>query len=294
MHPGMRKGRAAAVPIFLGSLLLWVTLCTPAEVGTEVKITALGNGGFLIEAGGREVIVDGLYRGLRGYVAPTEEQRRARERAAPPFDEIDLVLATHHHGDHFDAEVVARHLAANPRGVLISTPTAVDLVGGNREDLPGFSDRLRPVYPREGESIHLEVGDIDVEVLNLHHGRGRKPPVENLGFLVRMGGVSFLHMGDTEATAEELGELDLRQRHIDIAFVPYWHLEERQTARSFLEAIGAAKVVAMHIPAPDAPPSYLAPGKDLEDLIRRIEVSAPEVVIFPRAMDTRRFVAGGP
>jgi L-ascorbate metabolism protein UlaG (beta-lactamase superfamily) len=284
----------------LKSIQICVTVLVALTVGlagagdstSDLRITSLGNEGFLVEAEGRVVIVDALYVGLPGYVAPTEEQRSARERAAPPFDTVDLVLATHHHGDHFDAEVVARHLRANPRGVLITTPTAVDLIRESGEDSSEISDRLRPANPREGESIHLEAADIDVEVLNLHHGRRRKPPVENLGFLVRVGDVSFLHMGDTEATAEEIGSLDLRDKHIDLAFVPFWHLEERQTARSYLDAIGAAKVVAMHIPAANAPPSYLAPGNDLEDLIRRIEDAAPGVVILPQVMDTRVFEAG--
>ena len=176
--------------------------------------------------------------------------------------------------------------------MLITTPTAVDLIRREGADFGETSERLRRVYPKEGESIHLEVADIDVEVLNLHHGRQRDPLVENLGFVVRMGGFSFLHMGDTEATPEEIGSLDLGARNIDIAFVPFWLLEERQNARSYLEAIGAATVVAMHIPASDAPPSYLAPGKDLEDLIRLLEDITPGVVILPQVMDTRVFNSG--
>jgi len=258
----------------------------------ELHITSLGNEGFLIEAGEATVVVDGLYRGLRGYAAPSDEQRGKLERAEPPFNDVDLVLATHHHPDHFDAEVVARHLDANLGAVLVTTPTAVDLMRRNGGEVSKMTDRLRATYPGEGESIHLEVADIDIEVLNLHHGRGRKPPVENLGFFVRMGGVSFLHIGDTDATAEELGALDLPQKHIDVAFVPYWYLLERQTARSYLEAIGATTIVAMHIPASDAPPSYLAPGKDLQDLIRRIEKAAPGVMILPQVMNSRVIEVG--
>ena len=280
----------------LNSIRICVTVLVAMTVGfalagdsaLDLRFTALGNEGFLIEAGGRVVMIDALFVGLPGYVAPTEEQRRARESAAPPFDEVDLVLATHHHGDHFDAEVVARHLHANPQAVLITTPTAVDLLREKSGEFSEIVNRVRPVYPLEGETVHHEVADIDVEILNLHHGRRRDPQVENLGFIVRVGGFSFLHMGDTEATAEEIGSLDLGERHLDLALVPFWLLEDPQVARSYLEAIGAATVVAMHIPAPDAPPSYLAPGKDLDDLIRRIEIAAPGVVILPEVMNSHR------
>jgi L-ascorbate metabolism protein UlaG (beta-lactamase superfamily) len=262
------------------------------DATTDLRITALGNEGFLVEAGGRVVIVDGLYVGLPGYLAPTEEQRAARERAMPPFDAVDLVLATHHHPDHFDADVVARHLKANPRAILITTPNAVDLISGNGNEREEIADRLRGVNPQEGESVHLEVENIEVEVLNLHHGSYRKPPVTNLGFVVRVGGVSFLHMGDTEATAEEIKTLNLNERHIDLAFVPYWHLLERHSAQSYLEAIGAGTVVAMHIPTDDAPLSYLDPASDLQELIRLIEDAVPGVVIPKQVMDTLVFSAG--
>ena len=36
------------------------------------------------------------------------------------------MLASHHHGDHFDAEAVARHLASNPGARFVSTRQAVD------------------------------------------------------------------------------------------------------------------------------------------------------------------------
>lgn len=120
----------------------------------------------------------------------------------------------------------------------------------------------------------------------------------NEGFLIEAEGrvvmIDALYVGlpGYVAPTEEIGSIDLRDRNIDVAFVPFWLLEERQNARSYLEPIGAAAVVAMHIPASDAPPSYLAPGKDLEDLIRLLEDITPGVVILPEVMDTRVFTSG--
>jgi len=256
-----------------------------------LQITALGNEGFLVETGSSTVIVDGLYSGLEGYVAPTEEQRGRRERAEPPFDEIDLVLATHHHPDHFDARVVGEFLNANRHAVFLSTPMAVDLLRGEREEFRNIPERVRAVYPAEGESEHLEIGDIQVEILNLHHGRKRSLPVENVGFVVEMNGVSFLHIGDTLATADELAALKLSDRGIDIAFVPYWHLLDSKSAGNYLEVIGATTVVAMHLPAADAPPSHLDPAQDLDGLIRIVEEALPGVIVPTDVMEVTQILA---
>ena len=274
------------------AVLLCVVFSCSGDAPPELQINALGNEGFLVQAGSSTIIVDGLYRGLPGYVAPTEEQRRASEMAEPPFDTVDLVLVTHDHPDHFDAGVVAGHLEANPRAVLITTPMAVDLLreeGGRFRSIP---DRVHEVYPAEGESEYLEVGEIEIEVLNLHHGRDRSLPVENLGFVVETNGMSFLHIGDTLATPEELAALGLAQKRIDLAFVPYWHLLDAKTASDYLEAIGATTFVAMHIPAADAPPSYLDPASNLEELIQFVERAAPGVLVFTDVMEDRKIRTG--
>lgn len=274
------------------AVLLCVVFSRSGNAPPELQITALGNEGFLVRAGSSTVIVDGLYRGLPGYVAPTGEQRRAREMAEPPFDTVDLVLVTHDHPDHFDAGVVAGHLEANPRAVLIATPMAVDLLREEGERFRSISERVREVYPAEGESEYIEVGDIDIEILNLHHGRNRSLPVENLGFVVEMNGVSFLHIGDTLVTPEELSGLDLSQKGIDLAFVPYWHLLDAKTAGDYVDVIGATTFVAMHVPAADAPPSYLDPASNLEGLIQMVEGAAPEVLVLSDVMEERKIRTG--
>lgn len=266
-------------------------LCDPACAARErhdfVHITALGNEGFLIEAGEVVILVDGLYRGLEGYVVPTEVQRRTREKAEPPFDEVDLVLATHRHPDHFDAEVVGKHLVANPGAALITTPMAVDLLQADAGRFSAISPRVWAVYPEEGELELLDFTGFRVEVVNLHHGRNRAFPVENLGFVVHLNGVTLLHIGDTLADATELASLGLAKRGIDTAFVPYWHLLDAPGAREYLEAIRATTVVAMHLPAEDAPPAYFEPASDLESLTAMVEAAVPGVLVFAQVMEER-------
>jgi glyoxylase-like metal-dependent hydrolase (beta-lactamase superfamily II) len=50
--------------------------------------------------------------------------------ARAPFDNVDLILATHYHGDHFHPRPVAAHLAANPRATLATSAQVIDSLRG--------------------------------------------------------------------------------------------------------------------------------------------------------------------
>ena len=97
----------------------------------------------------------------------------------------------------------------------------------------------------------------------------------------------------TLATADELAALELSDRGIDIAFVPYWHLLDSKSAGDYLEVIDATTVVAMHLPAADTPPSYLDPESNLEDLILLVEETVPGVLVLTGVKEKRQIRTGG-
>ena len=49
----------------------------------------------------------------------------------------------------------------------------------------------------------------------------------------------------------------------------------------------------MHLPAVDAPPSYLDPAEDLDGLIRLIREVAPGVLVLTGVMEERKIRTGG-
>ena len=58
-------------------------------------------------------------------VSDTVDPELKQQSVARRFAGVDLILASHFHGDHFDAASVARHLRANPEAVFLSTNQAV-------------------------------------------------------------------------------------------------------------------------------------------------------------------------
>jgi len=249
-----------------------------------LSVTYIGNEGFMIASGDVKVLVDALYRdGVPGYVVIPEERRQLLEKAQPPFDGVTLILATHYHADHFDPGAVLEHLRASPKTVFLSTPQAVDLM----RELPDFDTvrgRVRPEHPKEGERVRSERPGLVLEVLNLHHGRER--PVENLGFIIEMGGVKILHVGDTEATLKDFQANQIREEEVDIAFLPYWYLGAGNE-KAIEEAIAPGRIVATHLPPPSDPQGLLQTQGGFEKLATGIEGRFPGAVVFRQEMEKR-------
>lgn len=253
-------------------LLLALLLVLPCTVAIEA--TYLGNEGLLLEDGESSILIDALQGpGLSGYVAANEGLREKMETARPPFDAVDWVLFTHHHPDHFNVEAVARFIGANPTAKVISTKPVAERLS----HLSALKDRLIVADAEIGKPFELKQGGVTIRAFAMHHGK-RMANVPNLGFVVTQGETTWLHAGDTAMSAEEFERAGLPDG-IDIFFAPYWHLLDEETPRK-LAAVGAERVVPIHIPAADAGPRYFQPLTGLDALREQLEQAAPGVELF--------------
>lgn len=251
----------------------------------SVRITYVGNEGFLIEADGRKVLIDALYRtGVAGYVVHTPTLRRSLEKALPPFDGSDVVLETHYHADHFDPNAVGSHLVNNRSARLVSTAQVVAQLEDTFPAWRHIAPRVDVAQPQEGDMTVFDFDGVIVTVLNLHHGRDR--PVENLGFVIEMGDWKFLHIGDAEVAPEEFTALGLSEMDLDVFFVPYWFLAYSEWDNRIEPAVGSPKLVAMHVPPVDDPKGYLSELGGFDGLVRKIHSKYTTAIVFAEPMES--------
>ena len=178
----------------------------------------LGQAGFLVQAGGRTLLVDPylsdfLVRKYRGKFFP--HVRMMPSPLAPSRARgIDLVLCTHRHSDHMDPETLPEVAALNPACTFL-VPRSVRWraleIGLPEERVLGIADgeRIAPVDGVEVEAVHAA-----------HEQRVRNDKGEDefLGYVIRAGGVCLYHSGDSvlhEGLVERLAGL-----HLDAALLP--------------------------------------------------------------------------
>jgi len=260
----------------------------PAAGTPPISVIYTGNEGFLISVESRKILLDALYQeGVSGYVFPSKEQREKMESGQTPFDGVNLALATHYHADHFHPQAVGTFLEKNPTAVFISTDQARQALSTAFPGYEGVKDRVRGLTPAEGGVAQEKVEDLDIQIFNLHHGRRRA--VENIGFLIRAGGRTIFHMGDTEATATDLSPFGLANKKIDLAFVPFWYLLTDGWQRAIRKQVAPERIVVMHLPAPDADDKYINSLGGWEKVAADIKTAFPNATIFREQMDSARF-----
>ena len=84
--------------------------------------------------------------GIAPYATSSAAERASLEGARAPYADVDAILITHWHEDHFSPNAVAAHLSSNPRAILVSS---TEVVGRVRAVAPGLAaSRLRAVLRR--------------------------------------------------------------------------------------------------------------------------------------------------
>ncbi|GGX87554.1 MBL fold metallo-hydrolase [Streptomyces minutiscleroticus] len=230
----------------------------PADGTAEILF--IGNATLLIRYGGLTLLTDPnfLHRGQFAHLGYGLVSRRLTEPALDaadlPHADLDAVVLSHLHGDHFD-RVARRHL---DRGLpFVTTPHA-------SRTLQGLFGYRRAMGLRTWESHTLRRGDSTVRITSLpgRHALGPVgallPPV--MGSLLEFGDRSgevrlVLYLTGDTLYHDELGEIARRYPDIHLAVL---HLGgttlpgglmvtmDAGQGNDLLEAIGPRRVLPVH------------------------------------------------
>ncbi len=232
-----------------------------------VTVTYVGNSGFMITAGDVKILIDAMFEGFgsNSYTLPADEVNLL-VNALPPFDGIDLILATHDHGDHFSASMICQHLKNDPGAQFVSTAAAATAV--RAAGCPAVGITLA-----QGQHTERIVNGIDVEAMFLSHG---DLVYENLGYLITTGGRRFFHTGDIDdylVTQDYLMSLGVPDKKIDVAFIPHFFM--RAASSPIVDGTAARYYVPTHY-------AFTTPPMSTSLVLRYY----PDAVVFDHERET--------
>jgi L-ascorbate metabolism protein UlaG (beta-lactamase superfamily) len=211
-----------------------------------VELTYIGCEGVLVRSASGAFMIDALFGAeAAGYHTPASPAYADVRAARPPFDRVDVVLATHFHQDHFDAEVVAGYLRASDGTRFLSTPQAVERLVAHAPDL---ASRAVAVEAAEGVRLARDFGRVRVEAFGLSHGKVNFGDVQHLGLVVTVDGCSVVHLGDgiiDEKTLRRAGLL--ASPPLDVGVLPFWFLTYPFGKRLVARAFRPRAVFACHV-----------------------------------------------
>jgi L-ascorbate metabolism protein UlaG (beta-lactamase superfamily) len=147
-----------------------------------MRVTHLGHACLLVETGDRRILID------PGNFSSFGDQR-----------DLDAILVTHNHPDHFDPEPVAKLVAANPSATVHTDPLTAEKLR---------AEGLSAIPTKQGEDF--AVGDVTVSPVGELHAFNYEamPRIPNVGLVLRVDGEPTLfHPGD--AYDAEPGPVDV-------------------------------------------------------------------------------------
>jgi L-ascorbate metabolism protein UlaG (beta-lactamase superfamily) len=264
-----------------------------AAAGPPATITYIANEGFLIEVGSRKILIDAVFddRSIAYTHVPDDETLSLMQASKAPFDDIDLMLVTHFHRDHFSAAPVLEHFRGNPSGVLIGPAQVVDALRASEPEFADSGITAREIDLDLFESADLEVEGIRVRAIRLRHSAymetneetgeqfNRHEGVENLVYLVEVDGLTMLHVGDAllSQNLELFEEGGFQKKKIDIVFLEYFDWSD-ETKAVLDEWMTPDHVVFMHLPQD--------PGK-IRQIEARLLQTFPKAVVFVTPMEAK-------
>jgi len=177
--------------------------------GGDLEITFIGHGTLMFSFDGKVIHVDPWSR-LVDY---------------SKLSKADIILLTHHHGDHLDAAAV-KQLRSESTVVVLTELCAGTVKGGvvmkngDKQTVMGIDVRAVPAYNLVHKRDNGEV----------YHPKG-----EGNGYVLTFGDTRVYIAGDTENTSEMKA-----LKNIDYAFLPM-NLPYTMTPEMVADAVGAFK-----------------------------------------------------
>lgn len=224
----------------------------PMENMTHQKITYICNAGVMVELDDHKILIDGLCNSaLPLYKNPPAEIREQIISGMAPFNNIEVLLFTHHHSDHFDPVSTAFFLKQNQNALVISSP---EVIARLNCQIPNTENgRLIAQDLPLGDSGDFQIKGLKIQALAMRHDGKEYHDVLNLAYLIEAADKRILHVGDAKPIAENFFTenyltLNLTAENIDLLLAPFPYVG-LPSARQLIEKyIQPKKIAAIHLP----------------------------------------------
>jgi len=213
-----------------------------------VEVTFLANEGVLISTHKKKVLIDALFDNPNpNYEAPPKDMLERIVSGQAPFDNVELVLVTHNHSDHFSPSLAARFMESNPNAVLMAADDTVSVLKEHIKEWEQVQNRMFSFDLKPGETAERTVKGITVKIFRTLHSGDQESP-HNLMYLIKMNGRTIFHEGDSDGKLETFKALGFEKEKIDLALVHFWFPLHPDGERIILDVLKPDHVGLIHLP----------------------------------------------
>lgn len=197
----------------------------------------VSNAGLVFQVGAKKIGIDCLCRDSANLYQNTPLEIRQKM-------ELDVLIFTHEHEDHFCAEYVKEAWERNPKLQIYATKKVVE--GLAQVDIP-TSNRNQVQ-----DGAILEIDDMQVQFIETLHEGGQYANVQNLTLLIRIGDKRFVVSGDAMPCKELFERICTWSVQIDWLFAPFSYVGLCSARKLMKEHLEIKNIFVLHQPRREA------------------------------------------
>lgn len=273
----MKLAQFVSLIVIVGGLVYSIS-------SAPLDVTYIANEGFLLESGDHKILIDALFTEgpSSKYLVPSQGLIDKMVAGTPPFDDIDAVLVTHYHWDHFDAETAVRFLKHHPKTFLVGSQQVHDKLK-TVADYNEIATQVKVIDSELHKEEELFLNEIDIKAIQLRHspymenGADRHRNVQNLAYFVNMGSQRIFHMGDAGMynNKDFFHNYDFAADQIDVLFGPWFGILSQSIVN---ERIKPKVIIPMHIAS-----------DEWDRVTQKFLKTYPHVTVFKKSMEGKTF-----
>ena len=233
--------------------------CLVLSAATQAQDSSahyMANEGLMVVQGDTKILFDPLFRNSYGqYLLLPEEMERALFAGEAPYDGVDAIFVSHHHGDHFSPADMVRLLRERPTIRLYAPNQAVIAMRSESSNLDAdIFERVSTVNLEYRDApVTLNMDGLLIEAVRIPHSgwpTGRLD-VENIVWRITLNeNTTVLHMGDADPNdihfAQDAQYWNRNTPHM--AFPPYWFFGSSSGRAILKDRVKARRSVGVHVP----------------------------------------------
>jgi L-ascorbate metabolism protein UlaG (beta-lactamase superfamily) len=265
--------------VILTCLLICLNLFSQSTQ-SKIDVTYIANEGFLIESNGKKLLIDALFNiGWNTYLTPSDSIVSKIINQQAQFNEVNLMLITHNHADHFNDTMVVAWLNNNSENIVIAPP----LVSAAILKSQVLKNKKQVI---ELDKVNPEKNDTTIDRIRIRSffiQHDTRPQIENVGYLIDIDGNKVFHTGDNNGSETvEYSKLQLQKEQIDLALLDFYGFWNTKEERLFTEKyIHPERICLIHIPPAEI--------KNVKDSVKLIN-DFIDITVFENSMEKKSFI----
>lgn len=223
------------------------------EQNTQITVTLLANEGILIYFNETKMLVDGIHENTTGMFSGLSKQVLADllEGKIPLFQNIDYLLFTHCHQDHFTAWCTESFLQNHRvKGLFLPDRPTSNYISLRQTAMCQADQKWFLDLPlAEKKAIKL-TDDISITIFRSKHAGKQFASIENYCYLLDFSGKTVFIVADGDYDAHYYAQM-LVDSTIDAAFVNPLFLNLAEGREVITQALKPKRLIVYHIPFAD-------------------------------------------